>query len=255
MSITVHVDHESECLCDDIKLVVEKTHTKCAQIFTHGPKSLKLNNINVEKITGMVENLYVHSSYLFSFDNNEHAQEQFDFANKIGARGVVLHLKKEPPSYFANSLSKLNLGDCAAILEMKAIKHSSKYGYQQPEEINMLCEEMLKLNKKVWICLDTAHINAGRINLKTREDVKSYISKLKYPDMIRLLHLNGNQYDPMVKAGDKHIIPGLEGDFVFKDGDGDAEMAKWFLSRNCDVVVECKDALDYVNTLKTRVKV
>jgi hypothetical protein len=95
---------------------------------------------------------------------------------------------------------------------------------------------------QIGICLDTAHLNAGKIKLKTREDARLYIEQLKYPDYIALLHLNGNEYDSEKRAGDKHCIPLSKNDYVFRDTDlensGAAELSKWFVDRDCDVILE-----------------
>lgn len=247
--ITMHINKTKNCISEDMR------GWDCAQIFTHGPKSLNRNNICVERVRSAVKRLYIHSSYLFSFDNLEHAQEQFDLANELGVIGVVLHLKKQPPNYFIESLNKINCGNAMAILEMKACKRGTRYGYQTPEEINELCEAIISVNSKnkICICLDTAHINAGQIKLNSIDDIGAYVKKLKYPELIRLLHLNGNAYDPQVKAGDKHVIPTHPGDYVFTTGDGDVAIAEWFLRRDCDVIVECKDAQMYIKDLKESV--
>jgi hypothetical protein len=49
--------------------------------FKDEPKSFHLDNITVEKITGTVENFYVHSSYVYSFDNYEHSPPSNTFVS------------------------------------------------------------------------------------------------------------------------------------------------------------------------------
>jgi endonuclease IV len=244
--------------------------SRCCQIFTHGPKGRAMNKFNTEDLRDLChENrIYVHSTYFTTWKNVEHMQEQFTCAATLAAQGVVLHLVKIRPEEHIEVLNQLRISDvrnpdgtrrrCLAILEMQAFKSVERDGspvpwtYQTADEVNKLCEALEKAGwgpDRAIICLDTAHLDAGRIPLRTAADAKKYIDALRYPDYIGLLHLNGNAYNCMERARDKHCVPHSSDDWIWhksrEAGDqvsleesGTRTLVDWFISRGRDVILE-----------------
>ena len=246
--------------------IQELPGSRCAQIFTHGPKGKAMNRFNTEELRELCHEhrIYVHSTYFTTWKDLAHMQEQFSLAASLGAQGVVLHLGKISPEAHIEVLAKLRIAPvrldnakcahlakqrtCRIILEMRALK-PDRWTYQTPAEINELCEALQLAgftSDRVIICLDTAHIAAARIALRTRKDADLYMAALKYPEYIGLLHLNGNTYNPAERAGDHHCVPMSAEDWVWSLGgapiavadSGAAALTEWFTSRGRDVILE-----------------
>jgi endonuclease IV len=237
--------------------------SRCCQIFTHGPKGKSMNRFNTEDLRELCsENrVYIHSTYFTTWKDASlaHMQEQFTTAASLGAQGVVLHLVKQTPDEHIAVLNRLKISTrygnrdrpCLAILEMQAFK-PDKWTYQTTDEINTLCEALQVAGwgpDRAIICLDTAHIDAGRIPLRTAADAQQYIDALRYPEYIGLLHLNGNAYNCMERAKDKHCVPLSEDDWIWHKSRDDSKpidlrdsgirtLVRWFTSRGRDVILE-----------------
>lgn len=208
------------------------------QIFTHGPRTTKVISFDEEKMKELSKNvkIYVHQTYCTSWTKNlEHMREQCQMIEKINSAGLVLHLAKMSPDDHIKVLQ--DMPKVPILLEMRALK-TDKWVYQTPDEINQLCEALIRADMhNVGICIDTAHINAGGILLKTSRQVDTYFSALKFPQVIKLIHLNGNEYDPTVRAGDKHCIPLSKEDFVFQK-EGLERVVHWAKSQKWDIILE-----------------
>lgn len=252
MSLGIHCDRQPKAnLTESLKITFAVLATaRCAQIFTHGPRTwakTAYDEVELKKICDTY-NIYTHQTYVTSWKpeprNIQHMQDQFTAADDVGAQGVVLHLAKISPEDHIKVLKQLRPGGAMIILEMRALK-LDQYSYQSAAEINQLCKALKAAgytSNQVIICLDTAHLSAGGIKLTTKADARAYIDSLKYPSYIGLLHLNGNEYDPSVRAGDKHCTPLGKEDFVFRDvtlaNSGCLELARWFIGRDRDVILE-----------------
>lgn len=250
MSIGIHAEKKSTStlnFTDAINRVCNEMKLECVQIFTHGPRTkseIKMDK-NAMKECCNKYRVYVHTSYCTSWkpEGLEHMKEQLRFAEEIGAKGIVLHLGKIDIKDHIDVLSKLDINKVPTLLEMRAIK-PGKNSYQTTTELNSLCEALQesKLSpEKVGICIDTAHLSAGKIPLRTSKDVETYMSGFSKIAIsyIKLLHFNGNIYDPKIRAGDKHCVPCSEEDKVFSSNEqGYIDIAKWFISRNLDIILE-----------------
>ena len=253
MSIGIHCDKFEKTFIGSLtKYFEECPKSNCVQIFTHGPRNsnrIKWLDTDLEKFLDLTKhkNVYVHQTYTTSWkpEGLKHMQDQIDVATQIGAKGVVLHLGKISPEDHLFVLKKLNL-TVPVILEMRALK-PDKYSYQSTEEINQLCKIIRQEKINATICIDTAHLSAGKIRLDNIESAKSYFDKLSDPDLISLLHLNGNEYDPNVRAGDKHCVPMSKKDFVFTNMDSIQYIVNWFIQSGKDVILE----QDYTDELKS----
>jgi endonuclease IV len=217
MSIGIHLNRSAKGNFSDA-LGIELGD--CCQIFTHGPRSMtQSKTISEESLKELCskKRVYVHQTYCTSWETKGawHMRDQYQVAKRIGARGLVLHLAMKSPKQHIDFLESLgepfkDLG-CPFILEMRALKPDQPWTYQSPREINLLVDEIKSRGYKpsdICICLDTAHLSAGKQTIATAQQAGDWIEAIEDWDYIGLLHLNGNEYDPLVRAGDKHTIPG-----------------------------------------------
>jgi len=239
--------------------------SRCCQIFTHGPQGRAMTRFNTEDLRELCNehHVYVHSTYFTTWKDVAlpHMQEQFTCAAGIAAQGVVLHLVKQTPEEHIAVLNRLRIPEvrladgtrrnCLVILEMQAFK-PDEWTYQSASEVNALCRALAAAGwgpERAVICLDTAHIDAGRIVLRTAADAQRYIDALELPDYIGLLHLNGNAYNSAERAKDKHCVPHSADDWIWHKsrtaGDqvalaesGTRVLVDWFTRRGRDVILE-----------------
>jgi endonuclease IV len=246
-----------------IKELADKKYFCAVQIFTHGPRNQrrsKMDYKSVKEAAGSM-NIYVHSSYPTNPWNGKmeimvHTLDQFRASRELGSKGVVLHIPKitaEDTAATVKTLVKLltehSLMDGhKIILEMKAVKQHDTLSYESPEKINRLIERLKMLDvssDNVCICIDTAHIYAGKAQIKTYAEAKLYLDALQYPEWIGLIHLNGNVYDSTKRSGDKHAIPLDHEDKIWKDIEykhsGCKTFIEWATSKNIDCILEIKD--------------
>ena len=204
------------------------------QIFTHGPRNMTKGVMDYAMVREAAKgvSLYIHSSYPTNPWSGKravihHTIDQFRSSVELGARGVVLHIPKMGPDEVAETVGGLvkELRDAGymegqkVILEMKAVRQHETDSYESPEKINRLVEALLARgldSNCAGICIDTAHIYAGKADIKTYEAGLRYFGALKYKEWICLIHLNGNEYDAEKRAGDKHAIPLDSEDRVWK---------------------------------------
>lgn len=223
--------------------------SKCIQIFTYGPKSNHMNKFSTEDLKEKCRQhrVYVHGSYVLPWTDMSPMQEQLRVADSLGALGMVVHLTKGiTPAEYATKLSTLQYGRCRILLEMKALKAGTRWGYQSAAELVSLATALRTAGigpDKVQICIDTAHVDAGRIPLREADDMRTYLNDLQtVEDYIGLFHLNGNVYDCTKRAGDKHTIPcaaddKIWGDMKYSDS-GCCELIEYAAKKNIDCIVE-----------------
>lgn len=258
----IHIFKKND-ICESIMSARNEYPLNAIQIFTHGPRNIKKNDHNYALVRLLTNGMsvYVHSSYPTNPWNGKdyifkHTIDQFASSRQIKARGVVLHMPKISPEHVVESVKTLAvalnkkglLDEQKIILEMKAVKQHATQSYESPEKINRLIEVLLdkKLSpKNVGICIDTAHIYAGQASIRSYADGLAYVNGLLYPEWISLIHLNGNEYDANVRAGDKHAIPFDEKDFIWKGvsyaESGCRAFIEFAQSRNINFIVESKD--------------
>lgn len=233
-----------------------------SQIFTHGPRSKNRIEMNYPSIKN-ISKIYVHSSYITNpwgdikkSKELSHTIDQFVVGQDINAKGVVLHIPKIDPievaegtKILADELKKNGITlslKYRIILEMKALKAHPTKSYENPDKINRLIEELKKLNltpKEVGICIDTAHIYASQAQIKNYDETLNYLSELDHK-WIYLIHLNGNEYDSKIRAGDKHAIPlsredKLWGKTAYKNS-GCRAFLEYAQKNKIDVIIEAK---------------
>lgn len=256
---------------DDMAESITEARKQCplnaVQIFTHGPRNTKRVDHDYERIRDASRGIhvYVHSSYPTNPWNGKpaifkHTIDQFSSSSQIGSKGVVLHIPKlgpeavsKPIKTLVAALVKKNLlKGQKVILEMKAVNKHATQSYESPEKINRLIETLRDdgmTPDQVGICIDTAHIYAGKAEIHTYDEGLKYVNDLKYPQWICLLHLNGNVYDAKKRAGDKHAVPFDHEDKVWKGRSYKESGCRAFIEyarqKGIDFIVEIKDHHTY----------
>lgn len=160
------------------------------QVFLINPQSLKIvkyDNVN-QSIAGT--HTYVHSSYLVSpFGSAKYntlmTWLQLSEQAKLGMIGVVFHLPKLRPDEMLPYVKKIQMPKGARIIwEMRAMRPG---WYETPEAINNLLETI-----PGDMCIDTAHLHASGQKIQTREQMQTWLKRLKYPERVRVIHINGS---------------------------------------------------------------
>lgn len=186
----------------------------CLQIFAGSPRLWFRKPFADTEVTsflsGIKENLlgpvFIHALYLVNLatQNPEMLEKSInslvmDLQNgaRIGSSGVIIHIGSHLGSGFdsvkdqvAASLQRL-VGlteNCDLILE-NAAGQNGKIG--SLEELSFLIKAVD--SPRIKVCLDTAHLFAGGVDLRNEESVENLISKLKdlgLLDKLVCLHLN-----------------------------------------------------------------
>jgi endonuclease IV len=260
--IGIHIFKGND-MVDSIKSARKEYNLNAIQLFTHGPRDMHKVGHDFASIrdAGKGISMYVHSSYPTNPWNGDvnvfnHTVDQFRSSYDIGSKGVVLHIPKMGPDKIAVTIKYLVdilfekglLEEQKVILEMKAVKQHETYSYESPKKINRLIDA-LKLtgltSADVGICIDTAHIYAGKANIHTYDEGVKYCNDIKYPEWICLIHLNGNVYDSKKRAGDKHAIPfdcedKIWGDISYTNS-GCKAFIEFAKKKGIDFIIEAKD--------------
>jgi endonuclease IV len=279
--IGLHVFKEKD-IVNSINNAINLYPLNAIQIFTHGPRNTAKNKLDNNKIMNILNKsnsnsiqLYVHSSYPTNpwngkLDVFKHTLDQFQSSHELNALGVVLHIPKiEPVEVSATvkkikaSLVKMNImNGQKIILEMKAVSQDDNKSYESPMKINRLIEELIKdglTPADTGICIDTAHIYAGKADIRTYKKAKQYLVDLKYPEWICLLHINGNVYDSTIRAGDKHAIPLDADDMIWKNLAYEKTGCRAFIefanSNSINYIVESKEhhTFEQINTFVKKI--
>jgi endonuclease IV len=235
---------------ESIALSAVKYGCGAAQIFTHGPRSRK-SIVHSSIVTNL--HLYVHSTYLTNLnkEDEQHTMDQLMASTVIGSRGLVIHIPKKPYQVVAAAVKSLydlqnkHGNDQKIILEMRATLPDTD-SYETPEKLNKLIHAVRDYGigaDRVGICIDTAHIYAGRVAIRTNNEAKKYLSKFDTKD-VALIHLNGNEYDCKKMAKDKHAIPLSSKDKIWGqmeyNGSGCKAFVNWSIKNGIDIIIEHK---------------
>lgn len=232
---------------------------KACQLYTYGPRSLKQIDVDCKLINEYNLHVYVHLSHFTNIwalkpYTLKHLKEQIKAAKKLNAKGVIIHIPKIEPEEVALGVKNIwtKVGSLFSkqfkfILEMKSVREHETKSYETPKKINRLIDELKSQSissNSVGICIDTAHIYASNAQITTYEQVNRYLSLLKYPQWITLIHLNGNEYES-TRAGDKHAIPlhpkdKIWGHITYRDS-GCRRFVEYCKSQNIDLIVEVRN--------------
>lgn len=178
------------------------------QIFTHGPRNTKKNDLSVEKITdtcskGQVT-LVIHSSYATDsvwFDKRivGHLKDQIKTADELNAYGIVVHLVSGiTDETIVTVLSSLPEHKALILLEPDSFSQ-----YNDAKQISSLCSSLKDVSG--WgMCLDTAHLYSYGQKISSYDEMKLWLENMANVDRIKLIHLNGGVKCKKFPCQDQH---------------------------------------------------
>lgn len=227
-----NINHEN--LTESIISETQDYGIDCVQIFTHGPRNFSRVNLDIDILKKTSLKIYSHSPYpaISSLNIADYEKMQkkhidlyknyVDLTNDIPQfKGFVVHLPKNTPTNITRSINELkNIftnKNNPIILEMRAMKIRNGYSYILTDELNELSDSLKKTYCEWGLCIDTAHLWAGGIDVAKKWD-KWYNKLTPYTkSKIRLFHLNGALSKLYETGKDKHIIPFSKEDGIWGD--------------------------------------
>ncbi len=169
------------------------------QIFGSSPRSWARRNISDEEIEKFnqlreekrIAKVYIHACYLINFgsDNRESLERSrnslladLELADKINAYGVVVHPGSLKDGTNISDISE-NIKLVLENFEGKAkilIENSAGSGSSVPRTMDEVAE-MVRLvgDKRVEVCIDTAHLWGFGIDISTKEKVGQFAKELQ----------------------------------------------------------------------------
>jgi len=192
---------------------------ECLQIFVTGAINAKTlvsldDYEEMRKITDDMP-IVIHGSYLDNTWNSSsfsehHILRELNIANNIGAVGVIIHLARKTTDNFFDVIKKLDEqaipSDAHLILEINSAK-SSEYTFETPEKLNVLIDKInlaKPKNFKIGLCIDTAHLAACGVALKSYDEAKQWFNAthLNKLDFV-MFHINDSRA-PIGSGRDVH---------------------------------------------------
>jgi endonuclease IV len=201
-----------------------------AQIFVMGPRNRHINidAIAATNIAKFVDdtrqkhpfNLFVHATYLDNLWGKANGvphfvRQQLKLCDDIHAAGFVLHIANKAPQEIAAAIPQL-LKDAPAtplFLEIDSYAPETN-SYESHANLLALRKELERVDEskqddtsildRVGICIDTAHLWAGGVNLSTYDAAADWIKK--YEDIgfkLTMIHLN-DQIWGLGRGKDEH---------------------------------------------------
>jgi endonuclease IV len=274
---------ESHTMTEALELEMKRFNLNSAQIFTHGPMNAYPNKMDCSSVQQVIKDMdasiYVHGSYLSvglwnTLDKGKrmtlnHVLDTMHSACMINAVGVVIHLSKKPVETIKGCMDMLQqgLGEIKVedpykmpmlLLEAPAMK-PGKWTYESPEKLNKLCD-VLKENTNWGLCIDTAHLWSGGVDLSKPGSWDAWLEGLTdlARSKIKLIHLNGSLESNFGTGKDIHIIPFSEEDAIWGkskksvDNSSFKSIIDFCEKNNIDVISEInrgdkKDSIEYIN--------
>lgn len=197
MSIGPHIYKNGHTYADALRIERERAEENgikmtATQIYGIGPRSTAENMTQEESeefhAAAHGINVLSHSCY---FDNPWSAKVNFAIhnikkglriANSIGAQGLVLHLAKRSPADIVAVLPRLvpHIRDTYLYLEIEGYKSHPYCTYDTPDKINALFRELdvqkYDPDKKIGLCIDSAHIHAAGTDIRSRESAQRWLN-------------------------------------------------------------------------------
>lgn len=217
------------------------------QIFTHGPQSwaaTKAFNDFAPIARASSVRIWTHGSYLCVPWKDAkfvgHTLDNIRASHRLGSGCVVVHIPFLPANEVVAGIASLvermrehKLTDVKLMLEVSATVRDETRSYESPDKLNLLTKTLFAAGFQdcVRICVDTAHIFAGRAKISSADDARRWWAPLD-TRLLGMIHLNGSSYDPDVRKGDKHEVPMSPEDLIW-GGSHDG-----YASRGCSVFVE-----------------
>lgn len=229
-----------------------KHNLEIVQIFVHNPRGYGV--IADDSLKKVKVPIYVHLSYVdigyFNDDvkKSKRAQhkilDELRICDSINARGAVLHIPKKTPDVLTDKIVKLtrlmqlNNIKTPILIENNAVKFDKSTSYALPEQLNTLCEMILKkvkYKKLIGICIDTAHLHVTGADISSYESADKWFKEFKYPNMIKLFHLNDAE-SVRGSGKDKHDFVG--NGKIWKDNDGYKRFLEFAVKNKVGIILE-----------------
>lgn len=235
----------AKTLLSAIKREVDALGINAVQIFTHGPRNSKENNINYEKVKEYVLkngiDLSVHSCYssvsiwkvpyerykyknkklISDFSNSNKDKEldskyrgyikliskQLEATKKVGAWGLVLHVTKHTPETIAGVMNLLKpiAKKLNVQIILEMVSNKSDDNTYETPEKINYVNDLIGISNEWCWCVDTAHLHGAGVDICDKSKIKEWISDIKHKDLIKMFHLNGSSAD-IGSGKDKHEI-------------------------------------------------
>jgi endonuclease IV len=251
--IGIHLRLEGQTSAAALDSLMAKFPEICdVQCFTHGPQSVKPVKINIAEFKARLAShkvrLWIHGSYLSVPWSSpfllHHTMANFRTAHELGAGCVVVHLPFREVKFIVDGITPLvkkireeKMFPTMLMLETSATRQDTEKSYESPDKLNALSAALIDagFNDCVRICIDTAHIFAGRANIREYKDVVTYCDALD-KRLIGMIHLNGNSIDPDKGRGDRHEIPLTSPDLIWS--------GKTYATSGCKAFIDMGIALN-----------
>jgi len=216
----------------------------CIQIFSSAPQSWnrkKYEDSELQEFKELVADndlnpIFVHAPYLPNIctDKPENLEKsiialasELTFVNKIGAKGLIVHLGSHLGQGFEKVLDQI-VDSIAEIYKVSGYSNNFTLEVSSGkknvvgaklEEVSKIIEVLkTKHNITCDVCLDTAHLFAAGYEIHTKEGANSFVEKLKDLNLlskITCIHVNDSKVE-LANGNDRHENIG-EG-FIGVDG-------------------------------------
>jgi endonuclease IV len=259
------IPQKARTLAQAVERDCEAFGFNAAQIYTHGPRSDRRNNYDAKELLEVSRDyeidLYVHGPYfatkIWKWEDEEEIAEyvepMFEAGGEIKAKGWVLHVTKQPPENLVRIVEIITpiarKHKVPLLLEMVAVKpdrqdHAPENAasYFTSEDINYVTD-LLPSSKWWGWCIDTAHLWAGNVDVRSRDDMTNWLDAIREKDRIYLIHLNGSE-NALGSGKDMHAAPGGELDVIWRgmkfDDTGLAAMVEFAHRQEIALIMEMK---------------
>ena len=245
--------------------LVKKHNGNAIQIFINNKLKNQFNEFNIYNKKNNI-GVYIHASYTINLARDwdkysimvKQFIEEIKLAYMVNAKGIIIHLGKSLTYQYSVAIN--NMFTSLVYIVNKTsnypvsilIETSSGQGSEMCTKIDCLSHLYKKfslnesLSKRINICIDTCHIFAGGYDIRTKEQVKKFLTnfdKLIGIKNIKLIHLNDSIYE-LNSNRDRHASIG-EGKIGMN---GLKHFFKFARKNNIDVILETP------NTFTTEIK-
>ena len=266
----IHTSHTSPIITnkkkrelhDAIKEDVDKFGLNAVQIFTHGPRLPTENKLDYEKINKVSHDLdvTVHSPYTtvglwkIQSDNKNDSvskrkitqlKSQLLAVKKAGGWCMVVHITKTLPENIAYTMKLIKpivkkIG-VKISLEMVASKADREKTYETPEKLDNLITLLGIKEKYYCITVDTAHIWAAGVDVRSYEAMNDWINRMTFKKKIEMFHLNGS-FSERGSGKDKHAVPFSTNDKIWHGIDPNKSGVKAVIdfARSNNITIICE---------------
>jgi endonuclease IV len=211
----VHIGTEAQSYLDTnnhstvISVYRHNLHINAFQLFIM--EDYHKLNVSNETFRAYAQNgvhLYAHASYKTSIMGTtaKLMKAQYKLCSEQEFRGLVCHLIKRTPIENFNAIVELvkysntfsRIPHTKFLFEINGVKTDNKIvgisnTFETPDKINYIIDALIAAGitpNHMGFCLDTSHIWTGGINIRNSKEVRDWLSKIRDPKWIQLIHLN-----------------------------------------------------------------